>query len=94
MKKKNASSSRKKSRGTDDLVNNNCERRAGTINHMTLKNFMCHSYLEPSVKAGRSSGSIEIELCNEGPMAYRPNDYGKRINILRKLSANGWAVMK
>ncbi|XP_018567595.1 structural maintenance of chromosomes protein 6 [Anoplophora glabripennis] len=41
------------------------------------------------VKVGKSSGSIEIELYNEGPMAYRPNVYGKRITIIRNLSANG-----
>ncbi|KAJ8925976.1 hypothetical protein NQ315_009831 [Exocentrus adspersus] len=41
------------------------------------------------VKAGKPSGSIEIELYNEGPMAYRPSVYGKRINIIRTLSASG-----
>lgn len=41
------------------------------------------------VKAGKNSGSIEIDLCNEGPMAYRPKEYGKRINIIRTVSVNG-----
>ncbi|XP_023020783.2 structural maintenance of chromosomes 6 [Leptinotarsa decemlineata] len=121
---------RKKSRTNND----DCEeqKRAGTIKHMVLKNFMCHSLLEVSfennitiiigkngsgksailtalivglggkasltnrgssvkgfVKAGKPSGSIEIELCNEGPMSYRPSVYGKRINIVRNLSSSG-----
>lgn len=38
--------SNKRSRSTDDTVNNNYSRRAGTINYMILKNFMCHSLLE------------------------------------------------
>lgn len=41
------------------------------------------------VKAGKPSGSVEIELYNEGSMAYKPNVYGKRINIIRNLSASG-----
>ncbi|XP_048523241.1 structural maintenance of chromosomes protein 6 isoform X2 [Dendroctonus ponderosae] len=110
-----------------------CLRRAGTINHMTLKNFMCHSNFEIDftkhnvsmvigkngsgksailtalivglggkasltnrgssvksfVKAGQSSGSVEIELCNEGPMAYKPRIYGKTITVVRNISASG-----
>ncbi|VEN61753.1 unnamed protein product [Callosobruchus maculatus] len=119
----------KRSRDED---NNNFEKRAGTINHMILKNFMCHSLLEVKfnnnisimigkngsgksailtalvlglggkatftnrgnnvkgfLKAGERSGSIEIELSNEGPMAYKPAVYGKRINIRRTLTASG-----
>ncbi|KAJ8935418.1 hypothetical protein NQ314_012837, partial [Rhamnusium bicolor] len=125
------STSRKKSRATED-VTNNCQRRAGVLNYMILKNFMCHSLLEVKftnninivigkngsgksailtalivglggkasltnrgssvkgfVKAGKPSGSIEIDLYNEGPMAYRPSVYGNRITIVRNLSANG-----
>lgn len=41
------------------------------------------------VKAGKTTGSVEIDLCNEGPMAYRPNVYGNRINIIRTVSASG-----
>lgn len=113
-------------------VDYNKERRAGTVNCMTLKNFMCHSHLEVNflnnisfvtgkngsgksailtaliiglggkatltnrgnsvkgfVKAGKSSATIEIELSNEGPMAYKPNLYGDRIHIIRNLNANG-----
>ncbi|CAG9820931.1 unnamed protein product, partial [Phaedon cochleariae] len=126
---------RKKSRRPEDTANNNssdCHRRAGTINFMVLKNFMCHSLLEVNftnnisiiigkngsgksailtalivglggkasltnrgssvkgfVKAGRQSASIEIELCNEGPMAYRPSVYGKKIHVIRNLTASG-----
>lgn len=32
---------------------------------------------------------MEIDLCNEGPMAYRPNIYGNHINIIRTVSASG-----
>lgn len=112
-------------------------RRAGTINHIILKNFMCHSLLEVKfvnnismiigkngsgksailtalvvglggkasttnrgksvkgfVKAGKTSGSIEIQLCNEGPMAYRPAVYGNHIHIVRNLNANGGGSYK
>nr|CAI5838630.1 unnamed protein product [Callosobruchus analis] len=46
------------------------------------------------VKAGERSGSIEIELSNEGPMAYKPAVYGKRINIRRTLTASGCGSYK
>ncbi|KAG5887604.1 hypothetical protein JTB14_002613 [Gonioctena quinquepunctata] len=125
------STARKKSRAVEDDITN-CQRRAGTIKYMTLKNFMCHSLLEVNftnnisiiigkngsgksailtalivglggkasltnrgttvkgfVKAGKPSGSIEIELCNEGPMSYRPTVYGKSINIIRNLNSSG-----
>ncbi|XP_072398773.1 structural maintenance of chromosomes protein 6 [Diabrotica undecimpunctata] len=113
-----------------------CERRAGTINRMILKNFMCHSHLEIKfeniifvtgkngsgksailtalilglggratltnrgnsakgfVKAGKPSASIEIEICNEGPMAYRQSVYGDAIHIIRTLNANGGGSYK
>lgn len=41
------------------------------------------------VKAGQSSGSVEIELSNEGPMAYKPRIYGKTITVVRNFSASG-----
>ncbi|KAL1512549.1 hypothetical protein ABEB36_002130 [Hypothenemus hampei] len=110
-----------------------CSRRAGTINYMILKNFMCHSLLEVDfkdnnismvigkngsgksalltalivglggkatltnrgtsvknfVKAGKTSGSIEIQLFNEGPMSYRPTVYGKTITVIRNLTVSG-----
>lgn len=110
-----------------------CLRRAGTINRMILKNFMCHSLLEVDftqnnismligkngsgksalltalivglggkanvtnrgssiksfVKNGKTSASIEIQLCNDGPMAYRPQVYGNTITVIRNLSASG-----
>ncbi|XP_050517633.1 structural maintenance of chromosomes protein 6 isoform X2 [Diabrotica virgifera virgifera] len=113
-----------------------CERRAGTINCMILKNFMCHSHLEVKfeniifvtgrngsgksailtalvlglggratltnrgssakgfVKAGKPSASIEIEICNEGPMAYRQSVYGDAIHVIRTLNANGGGSYK
>jgi len=110
-----------------------CPRRAGTVNYMILKNFMCHSLLEVDftrknismvigkngsgksailtalivglggkasltnrggsvkgfVKVGRNSGSVELQLCNEGAMAYRPRVYGKTITIIRNVTASG-----
>lgn len=110
-----------------------CLRRAGTINRMILKNFMCHSLLEVDftqnnismligkngsgksalltaliiglggkanvtnrgssiksfVKTGKTSATIEIQLCNDGPMSYRPQVYGNTITIIRNLSASG-----
>lgn len=119
----------KKSKKDDD-DQDSYSRRAGTVNHMTLKNFMCHSLLEVDfrsnnvsfvigrngsgksailtalivglggkanltsrgtnvkgfIKAGKASCSVEIELCNEGPMAYKPKVYGKSIKIIRNLT--------
>ncbi|XP_057664311.1 structural maintenance of chromosomes protein 6 [Diorhabda carinulata] len=46
------------------------------------------------VKAGKPSAIIEIELSNEGPMAYKPNIYGDSINIIRSLSTNGGGSYK
>ncbi|ERL92342.1 hypothetical protein D910_09659 [Dendroctonus ponderosae] len=47
------------------------------------------SSVKSFVKAGQSSGSVEIELCNEGPMAYKPRIYGKTITVVRNISASG-----
>ncbi|XP_044745596.1 structural maintenance of chromosomes protein 6 [Coccinella septempunctata] len=41
------------------------------------------------VKAGKNSASLEITLCNEGPMAYRPKIYGPSITIIRNFTASG-----
>ncbi|XP_973544.4 structural maintenance of chromosomes protein 6 [Tribolium castaneum] len=41
------------------------------------------------IKTGKVSGSVEIELYNGGPMAYRPNVYGDKITIIRNLTASG-----
>lgn len=46
------------------------------------------------VKAGKNSGSIEIELYNGGYMAYRPNVYGSSITIVRNISATGCSSYK
>ncbi|KAF7273557.1 hypothetical protein GWI33_013720 [Rhynchophorus ferrugineus] len=108
-------------------------RRAGVVNRMVLKNFMCHSLLEVDfstnnksfvignngsgksailtaliiglggkatltnrgnnvkefVKVGKTSASIEIELYNEGPMAYKNNLYGNTITIVRNITSTG-----
>lgn len=46
------------------------------------------------VKAGKNSGSVEIQLYNAGPMAYRPNIYGNRITICRNFTATGSSSYK
>lgn len=46
------------------------------------------------VKAGKNSGSIEIQLHNGGPMAYRPKIYGSKITIVRNFTAAGASSYK
>lgn len=112
------------------------QKRAGVVNRISLKNFMCHSFLEVTfikntfvigkngsgksailtalivglggkaaltnrgssvkgfVKAGKPSANIEIELCNEGPMAYKPAVFGNNIIIIRNITASGSSSYK
>ncbi|CAG9762184.1 unnamed protein product [Ceutorhynchus assimilis] len=46
-------------------------------------------FLNRFVKSGKPSGSVEIQLHNEGAMAFRPNIYGNSITIIRNLSSTG-----
>ncbi|XP_044253818.1 structural maintenance of chromosomes protein 6 [Tribolium madens] len=46
------------------------------------------------IKAGKASGSVEIELHNVGSMAYRPNVYGDKITIIRNLTASGGSAYR
>ncbi|XP_066259004.1 structural maintenance of chromosomes protein 6 [Euwallacea similis] len=127
-------SSLKRSRTSNGAYSSSAaERRAGTINYIILKNFMCHSFLEVDlrqknisfligkngsgksailtalivglggkasltnrgtsvknfIKVGQQSSNIEIQLCNEGSMAYHPKTYGKTITISRNITASG-----
>ncbi|KAI5970780.1 smc6 [Candida margitis] len=106
--------------------------KAGIIEHLSLKNFMCHDSFELSlgpqinfiigrngsgksailtgisvglgakandtnrgssirdlIKDGKLTSRIIITLKNEGPMAYKPEEYGKKIIIERKLQRTG-----
>ncbi|KAI5956031.1 smc6 [Candida theae] len=110
----------------------------GVIEHLSLKNFMCHDSFELSlgpqinfiigrngsgksailtgisvglgakahdtnrgssirdlIKDGKSTSRISITLKNEGPIAYKPEEFGKKIIIERKLQrvgANTYAI--
>ncbi|XP_066139567.1 structural maintenance of chromosomes protein 6 [Euwallacea fornicatus] len=132
-------SSSKRSRTSSEISNFSAtERRAGTINYIILKNFMCHSFLDVDlrqkninflvgkngsgksailtalivglggranltnrgtsiknfIKVGKPSSNIEIQLYNEGPMAYHPKKYGKTITISRNITASGGGSFK
>lgn len=56
---------------------------------------MCHflNYLG-FIKAGRTSGSVEIVLNNVGDDAYNPEVYGNSIVIQRHFSASGGSSYK
>ncbi|XP_050312592.1 structural maintenance of chromosomes protein 6 isoform X2 [Anthonomus grandis grandis] len=129
---------RPKTQASTSNQESTCERRAGTVNYIILRNFMCHSLLEVDftqnnismvigkngsgksailtslivglggkasltsrgtsvkgfVKVGKPSCNIEIQLCNEGPMAYRPRLFGNTITIIRNISAGGGGSYK
>lgn len=46
------------------------------------------------VKAGKTSATVEIQLYNGGPMAYRPKDYGEQITVIRNITASGSSSYK
>ncbi|XP_046424795.1 structural maintenance of chromosomes protein 6 [Neodiprion fabricii] len=51
------------------------------------------SSVKDFVKKGRNSAVIEITLCNEGPMAYKPEIYGDSILVRRTIgSAPGYKI--
>lgn len=37
---------------------------------------------------GKTSASIQIELCNEGPMSYKNKVYGDTITIIRNITSS------
>ncbi|KAJ3644782.1 hypothetical protein Zmor_022485 [Zophobas morio] len=41
------------------------------------------------IKAGKTSGSVEIQIYNGGPMGYRQSKYGDKITILRNFTSSG-----
>ncbi|KAB0804136.1 hypothetical protein PPYR_01106 [Photinus pyralis] len=41
------------------------------------------------IKAGKNSASVEVTLRNAGPLAYKYNDYGDEITIVRNFTAAG-----
>ncbi|KAK6454161.1 P-loop containing nucleoside triphosphate hydrolase protein [Scheffersomyces xylosifermentans] len=112
--------------------------RAGVIERISLKNFMCHdsfelklgpqinfiigrngsgksavltgisvglgakatdtnrgSSIKELIKDGKSTARVSIVFLNDGPDAYKPEDYGKRIIIERKIQrvgANSYSI--
>ncbi|CAG9858163.1 unnamed protein product [Phyllotreta striolata] len=46
------------------------------------------------IKFGQSSASINIELHNEGSMAYKPEVYGNTITVIRTISSSGSSTYK
>lgn len=45
------------------------------------------------VKKGKNTGSVEIVLTNQGPMAYKNEVYGDSITVIRKLgSASSYTI--
>lgn len=106
--------------------------QAGIIEHLSLRNFMCHDSFELNlgpqinfiigrngsgksailtgisvglgakandtnrgssirdlIKDGKTTSRIILTLKNEGPMAYKPEEFGKKIIVERKLQRTG-----
>ncbi|KAG2733422.1 hypothetical protein G9P44_002947 [Scheffersomyces stipitis] len=116
----------------DDEITDASPAKAGVIERISLKNFMCHDSFELElgpqinfiigrngsgksailtgisvglgakasdtnrgtsiksfIKDGKSTARVTIVFLNEGPEAYRPEEFGKRIIIERKLQRIG-----
>ncbi|KAK5648751.1 hypothetical protein RI129_003643 [Pyrocoelia pectoralis] len=52
------------------------------------------SSIKSFIKAGKNSASVEVTLRNEGPLAYRTDDYGNQITVVRNFTGSGASSYK
>jgi chromosome segregation ATPase len=50
--------------------------------------------LKSLIKEGESYSSVRVRIKNQGPLAFKPNEYGKSISVERHFSINGTSGFK